>query len=150
MDGEIEYQQMDGEIEYHKGCVTPYDLSCYTYPDITWSCTGVTYLNPEKKQNPMENFIEAFDICGPGSDIIMSILKKKHSKRTEKEKERIRWFMKENKQEKPKINLNYSSVVTLGDFGWEDNNLIYINSDGNVGLGISVYGSSYGSNGPNT
>lgn len=62
--------------------------------------------NIEERKNPMENFIEHFDICGPGGAIIESILKKKHSERTEEEKETIRNLMRGDKREKPKIKIS--------------------------------------------
>ena len=73
---------------------------------------GILYLDGNQMQwitgkinSPMENFIDHFDICGPSGAVIEVILKKKHSERTEKEKEILRNIMREDKPEKPKIQI---------------------------------------------
>lgn len=86
---------------------SPNDMLIYRDGQLTWEP-----LAPEKKTS-IKNFIEHFDICGPGSAKIKKILKKKHSERTEEEKETIRCLMKKDKREKPKIHINSSHEHNL-------------------------------------
>lgn len=105
---------------------------------------GPDYDSDQHKGKTMkENFIEHFDICGPGGAVIERILKKKHSERTEEEKENIRWLMRQDKPEKPKINIPdnpgvpdgliyydaTTGMLNLADRNYVDNQVL--DADGN-------------------
>lgn len=76
----------------------------YNGQGVVWQNTTFTG-HSIKPKGMVENFIEHFDICGPGGANIEKILKKKHSERTEEEKENIRYLMRQDKAEKPKIEI---------------------------------------------
>lgn len=89
------------------------------YTSINYDLAYFTCSYEKEVKSASENFIDYFDICGPDEVKIDKILSKKHSKRTEKEKEIIRDFIREDKPDKPKINLPGSNVEVPFTFTYD-------------------------------
>jgi len=85
---------------------------------LTFDGNGMVWMgtatHAPKTLSMIENFIEHFDICGPGGAVIEGILKKKNSDRTKKEKEIIRNLMKEDKAPTPKLTIGDPPQVPDG------------------------------------
>jgi len=105
--------ELGGTIDASIGTVSidletaPQDGQLLMFDGTQMIWTGVSNtFNTDKRMKPKDNFIEHFDICGPGGAVIERILKKKHSERTEEEKENLRYLMRQDKPEKPKIKVS--------------------------------------------
>jgi len=97
----------------------PFEGHILTWDGTSMVWTGTGTCGP-KTLSMIENFIEHFDICGPGGAVIEDILKKKNSERTKKEKEIIRNLMKEDKAPTPKLNLDDPPQVADGVVFYDD------------------------------
>lgn len=103
-----------------------------------YSVTNTDISGNDKRKTMVENFVEAFDVCGPGGAIIERILKNKHSERTEEDKEKLRWFFKEErkKRKKPKINIQPEPQIPYWNSDYSIN--LDVSNDLNNNLGVSL------------
>ena len=112
VDGSVCGDTLNVDIETHPGLVYAADYQpanhVLTFDGNGMVWTGVGSIN-QKIQSMRQNFIEHFDICGPSAAKVCDAIDKKHSNRTDEEKEIIRNLMKEDKAEKPKINISHAA-----------------------------------------